>query len=60
MKLKLSDIPREHPVKPLRAGQKAIEPVRCGTCGLRWDDGKCTAWTPTPSGRCPFEYFHKP
>lgn len=30
----------------------------CGTCGRSWDDGKVTSLTPTPAGRCPFEYFH--
>jgi hypothetical protein len=29
----------------------------CGTCGRSWDDTKSTGLTPTPSGRCPFEYF---
>jgi hypothetical protein len=31
----------------------------CGSCGLTWDDGLITGWTPVPSGRCPFEYFHR-
>ncbi len=31
----------------------------CGDCGLAWDDSIITGWTPVPSGRCPFEYFHK-
>jgi hypothetical protein len=31
--------------------------MRCGKCGRAWDDDKPTAWTPTPSARCPFEYF---
>lgn len=30
----------------------------CGTCGRSWDDGQGTSVTPTPSGRCPFEYDH--
>ena len=30
----------------------------CGTCGRRWDDAKSTSLTPTPAGRCPFEYAH--
>lgn len=29
----------------------------CGTCKRSWDDTKSTGLTPTPSGRCPFEYF---
>jgi hypothetical protein len=31
----------------------------CGHCGLTWDDSISTSYTPAPSGRCPFEYFHK-
>lgn len=30
----------------------------CGACGLSWDDAIVTSWTPAPSARCPFEYFH--
>jgi hypothetical protein len=30
----------------------------CGTCKRGWDDTVSTAWTPAPSGRCPFEYEH--
>lgn len=30
----------------------------CGECGRGWDDSVSTAWTPTPAGRCPFEYEH--
>jgi len=30
----------------------------CGACGRSWDDTVSTAWTPVPSGRCPFEYEH--
>ncbi len=29
-----------------------------GNCGLSWDDSIITGMTPTPSARCPFEYFH--
>jgi hypothetical protein len=32
----------------------------CGDCGRGWDDRVPTAWTPTPSGRCPFEDQHDP
>lgn len=57
-----SDIPSDFPVQPLQSGE-AAEPAKdratCGTCGLSWDDGIATSWTPTPAGRCPFEYFHK-
>jgi hypothetical protein len=52
-------IPRSWPVQPLRPGQVARDPVTCGTCGLSWDDAKVTSMTPTPSGRCPFEGFHR-
>lgn len=30
----------------------------CGTCGRGWDDSVSTSLTPTPSGRCPFEWDH--
>ena len=30
----------------------------CGTCGRGWDDSISTSVTPTPAGRCPFEYEH--
>lgn len=56
-------IPADHPVQPLlTAGAVAAaeDPARCGTCGLYWDDGEVTSITPTPSARCPFEYFHDP
>lgn len=32
---------------------------RCGHCGRSWDNSKPTTWTPTPSARCPFEYWHR-
>lgn len=57
-KLKISDIPADFEVKPLKQGQKARDIATCGTCGLSWDDSISTSITPTPSGRCPFEYFH--
>ena len=31
----------------------------CGTCGRAWDDRVITPVTPTPAGRCPFEYDHE-
>ena len=31
----------------------------CGHCGTAWNDDKSTSVTPTPSGRCPFEYDHQ-
>jgi hypothetical protein len=33
--------------------------TRCGHCRRAWDDSKSTALTPAPSGRCPFEYWHR-
>jgi len=54
------NIPKDHPVQPLKPGQKAKDPATCGSCGLSWDDGVSTSMTPTPSARCPFESFHKP
>ena len=30
----------------------------CGHCGRTWDDDHVSGSTPTPSGRCPFEYDH--
>lgn len=41
-----------------RHGKKIGDVVTCGHCGLSWDDSIPTEWTPTPSARCPFEYFH--
>jgi hypothetical protein len=51
-------IPKSFPVKPLLLGQPAKNKVTCGYCGLSWDEGIITYWTPAPVGRCPFEYFH--
>lgn len=55
-------VPKTHPVKPIRRGSRAEREAKalaaCGTCHRQWDDGIPTGWTPTPSGRCPFEYFH--
>lgn len=31
----------------------------CGHCGLSWDDGTSTTYTPAPAGRCPFEQWHQ-
>ena len=33
--------------------------AQCGHCGRAWNDDKSTGVTPTPSGRCPFEYEHE-
>jgi hypothetical protein len=56
--LKPSDIPADFPVRPLRPGDAAQDRVTDNACGLSWDDAVGTTWTPAPSGRCPFEYFH--
>lgn len=60
MKLKREAIPKDHEVQPLAPGAPAEDRVTCGACGLSWDDGIGTSYTPAPSGRCPFEYFHAP
>lgn len=53
-------VPPDFEVQPIDLNDPtAIDPATCGTCGLSWDDGKPTSWTPAPSGRCPFEYFHQ-
>ena len=31
----------------------------CGHCRRTWDDGHASGVTPTPAGRCPFEYSHR-
>jgi len=54
--LKPSDIPADFPVRP--CAPDAAGARTCGDCGLSWNDAVPTAWTPAPSGRCPFEYFH--
>lgn len=51
-------IPAGFPVQPLQDGQEATTRATCGHCGLSWDDALSTSYTPVPSGRCPFEYFH--
>lgn len=55
-------VPKDFPVRPIRRGSKAASGAgvaECGTCHRLWDDTIATTWTPTPSARCPFEYFHK-
>jgi hypothetical protein len=44
--------------KAYRIGNPNADIVTCGTCGRSWDDAHVSMWTPTPSGRCPFEYEH--
>lgn len=51
-------IPADFPVRPLRPRDPAKDRVTCGECGHSWDDAIVTGWTPAPSARCPFEYFH--
>jgi hypothetical protein len=51
-------VPEDFEVQPLAPGDNPPGKATCGTCGLSWNDSKPTTWTPTPSGRCPFEYFH--
>jgi hypothetical protein len=53
------EIPDDFPVHELYDEDDATDRMSCGTCGREWDDAVPTGWTPTPSGRCPFEYFHE-
>jgi hypothetical protein len=53
-------VPRDFEVQPLKPGENPPGKATCGSCGLSWDDAKPTRWTPAPSARCPFEYFHAP
>lgn len=39
-------------------GRERIETATCGECGRSWNDARISSLTPTPSGRCPFEYAH--
>lgn len=54
----VSVIPSDFPVKVLQPGEPASDKCTCGYCGRSWDDAIVTGWTPAPSGRCPFEYYH--
>ena len=61
--LRAQTIPADFPVRPLVTSEdfaKAGEVVRCGGCGRAWDNSISTSYTPAPSARCPFEYFHRP
>lgn len=51
-------IPKDFAVQPLKPGENPPGKTTCGHCNLSWDDDIPTEWTPVPSGRCPFEYFH--
>lgn len=50
-------IPADFPVQPCSEDDSKYA-VTCGDCQLTWDNAGPTAYTPTPSGRCPFEAFH--
>lgn len=52
------EVPADFAVHVLAPGEAATDRVTCGQCGRSWDDAIGTSWTPAPSGRCPFEYFH--
>ena len=57
----MARVPADYEVKMLRGRrqkEKAKVLAQCGTCKRYWDDGISTGMTPTPSARCPFEYFH--
>jgi hypothetical protein len=55
---RVSDIPADWPVQPVRPVPGDREIVTCGHCGLSWDDALVTSMTPAPAARCPFERFH--
>lgn len=57
-KAELPTVPEDFPVRPLGPDEHPAGRTTCGTCGRSWDDNVSTTWTPAPSGRCPFEYFH--
>ena len=40
-------------------GRPVTSIATCGECGRSWDDARISSLTPTPSGRCPFEYAHQ-
>ena len=53
----------EHAIPDFQQGAKRADGdspawFQCGTCGRWWDDSLITGITPTPAGRCPFEYEH--
>lgn len=68
---RLTPAVRENAEREIRAIIDAGDPARdddgnpiekiatCGACGRSWDDGRSSSITPTPSGRCPFEYLHQ-
>lgn len=51
-------IPDDFEVRPIEdRGEPGT--ATCGYCDLSWNDDLSTGLTPVPSGRCPFEYFHR-
>lgn len=56
---KHTSVPEDFPVRPLGPDENPPGKTTCGYCGLSWDDDITTTYTPAPSARCPFEYFHK-
>lgn len=52
-------VPKNWPVQPVKLAPNNRDYATCGTCGRIWNDALSTSMTPAPSGRCPFEPFHK-
>jgi hypothetical protein len=40
-------------------GNHITDMTTCGHCGRTWNDANISSLTPTPSGRCPYEYDHE-
>jgi len=59
VQLSPEDIPEDWPVQPTEPGDENAHTATCGVCGLSWNDTTVTSMTPVPSGRCPFEFFHR-
>ena len=56
-----AQVPADFPVKVLTTDMErstAKDLCTCGTCGRSWDNAVSTDYTPAPSARCPFEYYH--
>lgn len=56
MGYQVDPIPIADAVRMIERGHRGI--AQCGECGRYWNDDVATGVTPTPGGRCPFEYFH--
>lgn len=62
----LEDIIREHEISEANGATPQLDEngavkediATCGNCGLSWNDALISSMTPTPSGRCPYEYIH--